>query len=749
MANKFSDIIKNLDEILEGNHLTRMLPERYSSTPTKSFASKDEAAKYAQSLVTQFKSYKTKLQATADRLNNTLTSLLATKNQKNTDTTIKWEMVKVFADVATASYSDFIYNSSGIKRHLMNTNRFTDAVYWNTDKTIDDGLWKGMAHWVSPSWGVPWTQYTQLLVSATEKQKAQALMGAGKTEPGVTTTTVTTTTTTGSGQSSSSSTTTTTTDWYPTPWDCNSGYWDSNAGYWDGDQIDRGWIWGTNGSKGPNQIMLQKADYGHVMMNQMGPLTTQLNKWVQYYKNICQIATLNSAHAIKKHFDEVVTPSVPKKYYDTTSISRNYDYDFDTSYIGKDTANANNTYKAQEMVGKFMADYNYNTLPNATSQTVSGTTDEANLVYYGYFDYNNNTTNYTTPGFLSQYMASTSSTTAPSVITRLQNNNIDTLAELLERYDGLKSYNVITPDSLITVEQYFYDTLDSVKAGWKAKTGMTLSPYALGTAKSDGSANTTGVASKPDGSSLNTTNGTVNISSDSLAKSTTRNNTRWTNQTSIPSALASSTSTAESPVYAINMTTGATTYVNIPDPDHVVTSTTNGAPCQITYQVGTGSNLNQVEKLTTAATGAVYGCTSIIIYKRWHQTEWYLCGPNTVPSNAGTESYQYARKFEQNKADFSQYQRLITRLYNDANTILTWALGKYDTDGSVAKYIKAQGGIISEPWGMIYVVNDYYNWSDDTWLYNFLQYSCRYNKDLMVFKSDILSGSVKPDSNDY
>jgi hypothetical protein len=306
---------------------------------------------------------------------------------------------------------------------------------------------------------------------------------------------------------------------------------------------------------------------------------------------------------------------------------------------------------------------------------------------------------------------------------------------------------VITPDSLITVEQYFYDTLNSIKAGWKAKTGMTLSPYCLGTQDVNGNASTTGVSATPDGTNSNT-KGSVNIATDNLAKNQTRNNTRWTNQTSIPTAYVTSTSAAESPIYAINMTTGATTYVNIPDPDYITTDTQGkNTTCVVTY---TKNADNKMEKMVTSNAGnGCYGATSIIIYKRWHQTEWYLCGPNTAPSNAGTESYQYARKFEQNKADFSQYQRLITRLYNDANTILTWALGKYDTDGSVAKYIKDKGGIISEPWGMIYVVNDYYNWSDDTWLYNFLQYSCRYNKDLMVFKSDILSGSVKPDSNDY
>jgi hypothetical protein len=744
MANTFSEIIKNLDDILEGNHLTRMLPESYSSTPTKSFATKADAITYARSLVSKFQNYKSTLQTRADVLNKKLETLLAAKRSANTDSTKQWNYIKLYAGVCTATYSDFIYNSGGVVRHLVNTTRFTDAVYWNSDKSIDDGLWKGMTHWISPAWGVPWTQYTQLLVSNSEKQNAQSLMAKGATEPGSTTTTTTVTNNT-TGQSSSSSSTTDP-GWYPTPWDCNSGYWDSNAGFWDGSKIDRGWIWGTNSSKGPNQVMLQTADYGHVMMNQMSALTTFLNKWVTYYKNICQIATLNSSNAIKKHFQETIIPSIPKKYYDTTSWSRNYDFDFDTSYIGHDEALPNNTYKAQEMVANFMQEFKYDIMPKATAQTVDSTTDESNLICYTYYDYNNASTNYTTPSLLAQYQASTSNTNAPSVITRLQTNNVDTLAELLERYDGLKAYTVVTPDNLITVEQYFYDTLNAVKAGWKAKTGMTLSPYCLGLKDINGVDKTAGPA--VDGNTTNSTKGSVSgsISTDSLAKSNTRRNTRWVGQTSIPTSYISSTSNVESAIYAANMQSGSFTYVNIPDPDYTMTNSSNGSPVSVTYTKNTANN---VCSLTTASTNLIYGATSIVIYKRWHQTEWYLCGPNTAPSNAGNESYQYARKFQQNAADFSQYQRLITRLYQDANTILTWALGKYDTDGTLATYIKTNGGIIDTPYGFTYVFNDYYNWSDDTWLDNFAQYSCRYNKDLCCLKSDILGGSIKPGVNEY
>jgi hypothetical protein len=305
----------------------------------------------------------------------------------------------------------------------------------------------------------------------------------------------------------------------------------------------------------------------------------------------------------------------------------------------------------------------------------------------------------------------------------------------------------VTPDSLVTYEQYFYDTLNAAKAGWKGKTGMTLSPYCLGTKKLDGTDNTTGVAAKPDGSANNTTNGTVNMSSDSLAKSTTRRNSRWTGQTSTPTALTSSSSATESAIASVNLQSAQYTYVNIPDPDYVQTAASNGSPCTVTYTKNTS---NQVEAIATASNGAVYGCSSIIIYKRWHQTEWYLCGPNTVPSNAGNQSYQYARMFKQNKADFSSYFRLISRLYNDAQTILTWALAKYDTNGDVAKFIKENNcDIIDEPWGMTYVFNDYYNWSSDNWIDNFLQYSCRFNKDLCIFKSDILSGAIKPGADEY
>jgi hypothetical protein len=724
-----------------------MLPESYSSTPTKSFATKADATTYARSLVTKFLNYKSTLQTRADVLNKKLETLLADKRAANTDTTKQWNYVKLYAGVCTATYSDFIYNSGGVVRHLVNTTRFTDIVYWNSDKSIDDGFWKGMTHWISPAWGVPWTQYTQLLVSNSEKTNARTLMTKGAAEPGSTTTT-TTVTNNQTGQSSSSSSTTDP-GWYPTPWDTNSGYWDSNVGAWTDKKIDRGWIWGTNGSKGPNQVMLQLADYGHVMMNQMSALTTFLNKWVTYYKNICQIATLNSSHAIKKYFDETIIPSIPKKYYDTTSWSRNYDFDFDTSYIGHKEALPNNTYQAQEMVANFMQEFKYDIMPKATAQTISGTTDEANLICYTYFDYNNNSTNYTTPAFLAQYQASTSNTAVPSVVTKLQTNNVDTLAELLDRYDGLKAYTVVTPDNLITVEQYFYDNLNAIKAGWKAKTGMTLSPYALGTKDSSGTAVTSGAGLTPDGTANNSTKGTVSgsISTDNLAKNNTRRNSRWTGQTSIPSAYTSSSSNTESAIYSTNMQSGAFTYVNIPDSDYIAANATSGSPCVVTY--GRNST-NNVTYLTTANTNnGVYGATSIIIYKRWHQTEWYLCGPNTAPSNAGNESYQYARKFQQNAADFSQYQRLITRLYQDATTILKWALGKYDTDGTLATYINSKGGIIDEPYGFTYVFNDYYNWSDDTWLDNFAQYSCRFNKDLCCLKSDILGGSIKPGINEY
>jgi hypothetical protein len=290
-----------------------------------------------------------------------------------------------------------------------------------------------------------------------------------------------------------------------------------------------------------------------------------------------------------------------------------------------------------------------------------------------------------------------------------------------------------------------------VKAGWKAKTGMTLSPYCLGTKDANGNAVTgNNVGAYPDGTSSNTTVGTVagSISKDTLAKSTTRRNSRWLNQTSIPSAVTTSTSTADNAIYAATINAGQFTYVNVPDPDYSRTNAqTNGSPCAVTYLA---NSANQVEAITTASNGAVAGCTSIVIYKRWHQTEWYLCGPNTVPSNAGNESYQYARKFSQNKADFTTYFRLISRLHKDAQTILSWALAKYDTDGSIAKLIADKGyGMIDTPWGMTYVFNDYYNWSSDDWIDNFCQYSCRFNKDLAIFKSDILGGSIKPKADEY
>jgi hypothetical protein len=146
-----------------------MYPERYSSTPTKSFATKADATTYAQSMVTKFTNYKKTLQDKADVINKKLQALLDKKNTANTDTTKKWNMVKLYAGVCTASYSDFIYNSSGVVRHLANTNRVNDIVYWGTDKNVDSGLWKGMVWWISPSWGTPWTQYTQLLISNSDQ----------------------------------------------------------------------------------------------------------------------------------------------------------------------------------------------------------------------------------------------------------------------------------------------------------------------------------------------------------------------------------------------------------------------------------------------------------------------------------------------------------------------------------------------------------------------------------------------------
>jgi hypothetical protein len=743
MANTFSTVIKNIDTILEGYHFTEMYPERYSSTPTKSFATKAEATTYAQSLVSKFTDYKTKLQTQADVINKKLQTLLDKKNSANTDTTKKWNMVKLYAGVCTASYSDFIYNSAGVVRHLANTNRLNDIVYWGTDKNVDNGLWKGIVWWISPSWGTPWTQYTQLLISNSEKTSAQAAITSG-VEPGTTTTTVTTTTQTSSGSTSQSSTTTTTTDWYLTPWDTNNYTWSSKG------VLDRGWQWYTDSSKGPNYAMLQQVNYNDTMMNSMAPLTTMMNKWVAYYKNICQIATLRGANAIIKQFKEVIIPSVPKKYYDTTSWDREYDLDLDTQYLDHATNNSETYYSGQETCAKFMADFKYNQMPKATQASITDTTTEdASWICYSWYNFNNNTTMYSTPALLAKQQSASSNTATPADDSYLKSANIDTLAELLERYDGLSAYTAVTPDSLVTYEQYFYDTLNAAKAGWKAKTGMTLSPYCLGTYKSDGTANTTGVAAKPDGSANNSTSGGVNMSSDNLAKNNTRRNSRWTGQTSTPTSYVSSSSEAESAIYAANLQSAQYTYVNIPDPDYVQTAASSGSPCLVTY--GKNTTTNQVFKIQTAnSNSGVYGASSIVIYKRWHQTEWYLVGPNTAPSNAGNQSYQYARMFRQNKADFSSYYRLISRLYNDAQTILTWALSKYDTDGTVAKFIKENDcDIIDEPWGMTYVFNDYYNWSDDTWTDNFLQYSCRFNKDLCIFKSDILSGSIKPGINEY
>jgi hypothetical protein len=741
MANTFSTVIKNIDNILEGYHFTEMYPERYSSTPTKSFATKADAATYAQSMVSMFTDYKTKLQSKAEVLNKKLQALLDKKNSANTDTTKKWNMVKLYAGVCTGSYSDFIYNSAGVVRHLANTNRLNDIVYWGTDKTKDNGLWKGIVWWISPSWGTPWTQYTQLLISDSEKTTAQAAIASG-VEPGTTTTTVTTTTSSSQG-TSSTSTTTTTTDWYLTPWDTNNQTWNPKG------VLDRGWQWYTDSSKGPNYAMLQLANYNDTMMNSMAPLTSLMNKWVAYYKNICQIATLRGANAIIKQFKEVIIPSVPKKYYDTTSWSREYDLDLDTQYLDHSTNNSETYYTGQETCAKFMADFKYNQMPKATQVDVKDTTTEdASWICYSWYNFNENTTRYTTPALLAKQQSANGNTATPADDSYLKNAGVDTLAELLERYDGLSAYTAVTPDSMVTYEQYFYDTLNAVKDAWKAKTGMTLSPYCLGTKKKDGTDNTTGVGAKPDGSANNSTSGTVNISSDNLAKNNYRQNTKWIGYTSTPTAYLTNSYIAANTLASCNLQSAQFAYSNIPDPDYVQTAASNGSPCSVAY---TKDATNHVYKIQTAnANNGVYGCTSIVIYKRWHQTEWYLCGPNTAPSNAGTQSYQYARKFQQNKADFTSYYRLISRLYNDAQTILAWALAKYDTNGDVAKFIKENDcDIIDEPWGMTYVFNDYYNWSDDTWTDNFLQYSCRFNKDLCVFKSDILSGAIKPGVDEY
>jgi hypothetical protein len=52
--NDFKTVIANIDEALGEGHIIKYFPERYSSTPTKTFASKDLAKAYGAEMLTKY-----------------------------------------------------------------------------------------------------------------------------------------------------------------------------------------------------------------------------------------------------------------------------------------------------------------------------------------------------------------------------------------------------------------------------------------------------------------------------------------------------------------------------------------------------------------------------------------------------------------------------------------------------------------------------------------------------------------------
>jgi predicted nucleic acid-binding OB-fold protein len=52
--NDLKTIIANIDEALGEGHIIKYFPERYSSTPTKTFASKDLAKAYGAEMFTKY-----------------------------------------------------------------------------------------------------------------------------------------------------------------------------------------------------------------------------------------------------------------------------------------------------------------------------------------------------------------------------------------------------------------------------------------------------------------------------------------------------------------------------------------------------------------------------------------------------------------------------------------------------------------------------------------------------------------------
>jgi hypothetical protein len=432
------------------------------------------------------------------------------------------------------------------------------------------------------------------------------------------------------------------------------------------------------------------------------------------------------------------------------SPNRQYDLDLDEIYLGYKDSLSETNYSGQDWAALAMADFKYNVMPDSNNKTISTSTNDASLVCYSYYDFNTNQTKYTNPSFLASSQASTGNTTVPTDDSNLKSKGVTDLATLLDKYDGLSAYTYVSPGGLTTYEQYFYDTLNAIKDAWKAKTGMTLSPYCLGLANNDGSANTyLGADGNTTNSAANTTGAVAgSISTDQLAKNSTRNNQRIIT-TSALTSLLTSTNVNENAVAAINLQSGTISVVNIADPDYTKTNgSTNGNPCVVTYYSNAD---NKVIRMSSANTNnGVRGACSIVVVKQPTQTAWYLVGPNTSHNNVTNETYQYCRAYTQSGFDYTPYQNLVTRLYQDAVTILEWALGKYDTDGSVRKWIKDNGmGIIENPWGCTYVFQDYYNYSNDSMQDMFLQYSSRYNKDLVVFKSDILGGAIKPKEDEY
>jgi hypothetical protein len=115
--NDLKTIIANIDEALGEGHIIKYFPERYSSTPTKTFASKDLAVAYGTQMLEKYKNVQSAL-VTAAAAIKTKVNDLVTKN--------KWSNITVVdlsPNPCNISFSEVIYGVAGAKstKNVINT----------------------------------------------------------------------------------------------------------------------------------------------------------------------------------------------------------------------------------------------------------------------------------------------------------------------------------------------------------------------------------------------------------------------------------------------------------------------------------------------------------------------------------------------------------------------------------------------------------------------------------------------------